>query len=207
MEHKGIIVGITGQSGAGKTAVSAMLAARGYPVIDADLVARQVVAKGSKCTLDLAVEFGIEILNVDGTLNRRKLGSIVFTDKKKRMRLNRITFPYIQEEIFLQVEGLRKKGKNVIFLDAPTLIESGTHKRCDKVVSVIAPLELRVRRIIQRDELTREEAMQRISAQHGDAYYTSRSDFVIENSGDIDGLREKVAQLIDRCCPDQQKEE
>jgi len=206
MEQKALLVGLTGQTGAGKTLVSTLLTSRGYRVIDADMVARRVVAKGAQCTLDLAVEFGIEILNADGTLNRRKLGSIVFADKKKRSILNKITFPYIQDEIFAQVRELRKKGNKAIFLDAPTLIESGTHKECDKVVSVIAPLETRLLRIMRRDKISREDALLRVKAQHDDEFYTSRSDFVIENGGDLSELRVKVMQMLD-CITDEHPEE
>lgn len=197
MERINGLAGLTGQTGAGKTLVSSMLAGHGLRVIDADLVARSVVAKGSKCTLDLAVAFGIGILGADGTLNRKKLGDIVFADKQKRLMLNKIIFPYIQEEIFAQVEAMLREDPDVIFLDAPTLIESGTDKRCGRVVSVIAPLEQRLQRVIARDRISEEAALLRIRAQHDDEFYTSRSDFVIENNGDINDLRVKVLQLID----------
>ncbi len=205
IEKTSILVGLTGQTGAGKTLVSTLLSNLGYRVIDADVVARQVVAKGAKCTLDLAVEFGIEILNADGTLNRRKLGNIVFNDKQKRIALNRITFPYIQEAIFEQVNVLKNKGYKTIFLDAPTLIESGTHKRCDKVVSVIAPLETRMARIIDRDKISEEEAMARIGSQHEDEYYTAISDYVICNDGDMRDLRSHVSAMLESICGDVQQ--
>jgi len=200
MEQKSIFVGLTGQTGAGKTTVSTLLVNMGLRVIDADVVARHVVAKGAKCILVLALEFGIEILNVDGTLNRHRLGNIVFSDKQKRMTLNRITFPYIQEEIFFRVQELRRKADGPIFLDAPTLIESGTHKECDRVVSVIAPEQKRLMRIVERDKISEEDARLRIRAQHDDEYYTSVSDFVIENNGDLSSLREKTARMLEVVC-------
>lgn len=193
---KECLIGLTGQTGAGKTLVSTLLKSHGVHVIDADVVARQVVAQGARCTLDLTMAFGIEILNSDGSLNRRQLGSIVFADRKKRALLNKISFPYIQEEIFLQVEELHNKGTMMIFLDAPTLFESGTHTRCDKVVSVIAPLEMRLERIIDRDKISREDALLRIKAQHDDEFYTSRSDYVIVNDGDLSQLRTKVDEML-----------
>lgn len=204
--QQGLLVGLTGQTGAGKTLVSKVLSSRGFRVIDADIVARQVVAQGAKCTLELALEFGIGILNTDGTLDRKKLGSIVFSDREKRIKLNHIIFPHIQEEIFSQVEQLRLKGEQVIILDAPTLIESGTHKKCDRVVSVIAPMPLRLARIMERDKITEEEAVLRIRAQHGDEYYTSHSNFVINNDGDMSELRVKVMELIDYISPGTAKE-
>lgn len=199
-EQKSVVIGLTGQTGAGKSTVSAMLADRGFRVIDADLVARQVVEKGKKCLIDLALEFGIEILDGEGNLNRRKLGRMVFADREKRKRLNQITFPYIQEEILEQIEGFRRKGDTVIFLDAPTLFESGSERFCDRVVSVVAPRELRRERILVRDELTFSEAENRMSSQQDDEYYASRSDFVIRNDGSMTHLRVQLIEMLELCC-------
>lgn len=197
-EKKGMIIGLTGQTGAGKSTVCEMLKLRGYRIIDADLVARGVVDKGEKCLLDLAIEFGIEILNSDGTLNRRKLADIAFRDKGKRVRLNQITHPYILEEIELQAGKLFQRGETVVFLDAPTLFESGGDKLCDKIVSVVAPVKLRAGRIKSRDLLTDDEARARIGAQQKNKFYTERSDFVIENNSDISALRVLVMEMLDR---------
>lgn len=197
MGQTSVIVGLTGQTGAGKSIVSNLLVNRGYKVLDADLVARQVVMKGSKCLVDLALEFGIEILESDGTLNRRKLGSIVFADKAKRKKLNQIIFPYIKEEIMDQLRELCNAGVPVIFLDAPTLFESGTNAYCDKVVSVMAPRELRKQRIIARDGLSELDADNRINSQLSDEYYTSHSDYIIDNSGDLSALRVGVLEMLD----------
>lgn len=194
--NNGLVIGLTGQTGAGKTNVSNLLLHRGFRVIDADYVARQVVAKGTKCLLDLAIEFGIEILEAEGTLNRRKLGEIVFRDKNSRARLNQITFPYIQEEILVQIREYISKGDQIVFLDAPTLFESGTDKYCDKIVSVIAPFEDRLRRVTHRDQISNEDALARMNAQHDDEYYASRSDFVINNNGDLSDLRVLVVEML-----------
>lgn len=207
MKKKTAIVGLTGQTGAGKSIVSGMLRDRGFRVIDCDVVARQVVEKGKGCLLDLSIEFGIEILNSDGTLNRKKLGGMVFGDKERQRALNRITFPYIQEEIFKVVERYAAAGEKAVFLDAPTLIESGTHKDCHKVVSVIAKPEERFIRIVRRDGLSTEEANQRMSAQHSDEFYTENSDFVIENNGDMAELRVKVMEMLDAIGVDLPEEE
>jgi dephospho-CoA kinase len=190
------IVGLTGQTGAGKTLVSTMLTERGYRVIDCDAVARQVVQKGKECLLDLTIEFGIEILQPDGTLNRQALGAAAFGDKQKLKRLGQIIYPYIKEEIFRLTEQYRSSGEAVVFFDAPTLIESGTDAYCDKIVSVIAPPEERFLRISRRDNLTAEEAERRMNAQHEDEFYTSRSDFVIRNTGDMTDLRVTVMEML-----------
>ena len=198
MRKNGLLVGLTGQTGAGKTTVSGYLIRLGYRVIDADLVARQVVAGGSRCIAELATAFGMDIILRDGTLDRRKLGDIIFADKEKRAKLNRIIFPYIQDEIFGEVERLRHDGVNVIFLDAPTLFESGSDKECDLIVSVIAPLRLRLARIMARDRLGEKQAMNRIKSQQEDEFYTSRSDFVIVNDKDLGQLREQLDSLTQK---------
>ena len=197
MQRKTLIVGLTGQTGAGKSLVCTLLTDRSFDIIDCDMVARKVVEKGRKCLLDLAVEFGSEIIDANGTLNRRKLGSIAFSNKENRKKLNQITFPYIKEELFNMIEKLRECGKEVVFLDAPTLIESGVDKYCDKVVSVIAPAEDRFVRIVRRDGLSAEEAGKRMSAQGDDEFYTSRSGFVIKNDGDMAWLRVQVMEMLD----------
>ncbi|MGI6403006.1 MAG: dephospho-CoA kinase [Oscillospiraceae bacterium] len=196
MISKRILVGLTGQTGAGKTVVSRYLQQKGYQVINADAVAREVVAKGSQCLLDLVLAFGVDILQADGTLNRRKLGDIVFTDPEKRKTLNRITFPYIQEEIFSRVEQLQQQGADIVFLDAPTLFESGTHKRCDQIVSVIAPPEIRLERILQRDDITQEQGKARMSAQHPDEFYTTRSHHVLVNDSSLPDLFAQVDEML-----------
>lgn len=200
MENNCIVVGLTGQTGAGKSTVSRLLSSRGYRVIDADIVARQVVQKGNECLLELALEFGTRILDAEGNLNRRKLGAMVFADRAKRQRLNQITFPYIQEEIRTQLEALRRSGEPVVFLDAPTLFESGSDRFCDKVVSVVAKKSLRLARILARDKITEQEAENRIASQFDDEYYQSRSDFTIRNDSDLTALRIQVLEMLDICC-------
>lgn len=197
-ESKGIIVGLTGQTGAGKSTVCSLLISRNYKVVDADIVARQVVEGGEECLLDLAIEFGIEILNADGTLNRRKLADIAFNDKEKRMKLNQITHPFILKKIEDMAKDAINSGEPVVFIDAPTLFESGGDALCDKIVSVIAPQPVRVGRIRSRDGLTEKESLARIGSQHDDSYYTDRSDFVIDNSSDLSALRVMVMEMLDR---------
>ena len=189
-------IGLTGQTGAGKTVVSDMLRERGFAVIDCDRVSRDVVSAGTDCLMELVTEFGVEILQADGTMNRHRLGNIVFNDKKKRIRLNEIIFPHIQAAIDMRIASLEKTGCQTVIMDAPTLFESGIDAQCDKVVSVIAPQWTRKRRILARDNITEEQAESRILAQHPDSFYTSRSDFVIENEGGIGELLVTVLEMI-----------
>ena len=198
MGKNGLLVGLTGQTGAGKTTVSGYLINQGYRVIDADIVARHVVAKGGECIAELAAHFGEEIMLPDKTLDRRKMGDLIFSDKEKRILFNKIIFPYIQREILGEVTRMRADGAPIIFLDAPTLFESGIHKNCDKIISVIAPEKTRLARIMARDNLTQERAMSRIRAQQNDEFYTARSDYVITNQGDLGELRDQLDSAIDK---------
>ena len=191
-----MIVGLTGQTGAGKSTVSDYLRENGVVVIDADKIAREVVETGSACIADIALEFGCEYINMDGTLNRKKMARTVFNDKEKLKKLNNLMFPYIIDSIRRELKRLREQQEGIIVLDAPTLFESGADRECDRVVSVTADVQSRKERIIRRDKLTEEEADERIQAQHDEEYYKSRSWQVLENNGvaccclpvDADGL-------------------
>jgi len=198
MKNNGLLVGLTGQTGAGKTTVSGYIINLGYRVIDADVVARHVVAGGGECITELAANFGDEILLPDKTLDRRKMGDIVFADKEKRDLLGKIIFPYIRQEILREVEQMRKDGAPIIFLDAPTLFESGIYQNCNRIISVIAPEDIRTQRIMVRDGLTKERALGRIRAQHDNEFYTLRSDYVISNQGGLSELREQLDNVIDK---------
>ena len=195
---KNMVVGLTGQTGAGKSTVSDYLRENGMAVIDADKVAKEVVETGSACIADIALEFGCEYINADGTLNRKKMAKTVFTDKAKLKKLNALMFPYIIRRLCEEIERSRREGEGIIVLDAPTLFESGADRECDYVVSVIADEQSRKERIIRRDGLTQQEAQERISAQHNEEYYKSRSDEILENNEGVDSLKNRTSALISR---------
>ena len=155
-----------------------------------------MVEQGSACIADIALEFGCEYINMDGTLNRRKMARTVFGDKAKLKKLNSLMFPYIIEEIRGELARLKEEQGGLIVLDAPTLFESGADKECDYVVSVTAAAPERERRIIARDGLSQEEARERIAAQHDEDYYKSRSWRVLENNGSADSLKNEVSALL-----------
>ncbi len=193
---KNIVLGLTGQTGAGKSTLCRYLQQKGCTVIDADQVARNVVEKGSACIADIVLEFGVEYLTMDGNLNRRKLGESVFTDKAKLKKLNDIMFPYIINNIKEKIAEAKDASEGIIILDAPTLFESGCDKFCDKVISVIASQDVRCHRIIERDGLSEEEAMHRITAQHSDSFYTERSWMVLQNNSDVDDLKQQADHML-----------
>ncbi|MEG1993337.1 MAG: dephospho-CoA kinase [Oscillospiraceae bacterium] len=192
---KAVVIGLTGQTGAGKSTVCKIFSNANMFVIDADKVAREVLENEKRCLADIILEFGCLYLTSSGNLDRGKLGSFVFANKDKLKRLNAITFPYILKSIKDKInENLYKQ--NVIIIDAPTLFESGADEFCDKIVSVIAREELRKYRIIQRDNLSEADAQNRINSQHNDDYYTGKSWIVIDNSEDIGELEAKTYDAI-----------
>ncbi len=192
------VLGLTGPTGAGKSTVRDILSQRGFPVIDADKVARNVISGSEKCLMDLALSFSVSILNHDGTLNRQKLADIVFADKNKLKQLNKITFPHIRAEISRIISEETGKNESLVILDAPTLFESGCDKMCSGVLTVTASEKDRLNRILLRDRLSDKQARLRINAQHSEEFYTKRANYVIINDGDIDELKIKTFEVLDR---------
>ena len=188
-----MIIGLTGQTGAGKSTVCDFLREKGIYVIDCDKVSRQVTEKGSKTLSQLAETFGNDIILEDGSLNRRELASRAFQSAEKTALLNSITHPAITESISKVISEQKEKH---IILDAPTLIESGVYKLCDKIVSVLADSSVRKERIMARDNLTLSEAEKRMSAQKDDYFYKEYSDLVILNNGDRSQAIESAQQIF-----------
>ena len=189
MQNKKLI-GITGGSGCGKSHLSSRLRERGIPVIDCDLVSREIMTKDTPCAKEVCEFFGEEIIE-SGEINRRKLGKIVFSDPEKLKKLNEITHKYILESIYNKMAA---EESDVICTDGATLIESGIS--CDMMVGIVADKEVRKKRIMERDSLTDEEALLRISAQKDDSFYIENCDFVIDNSlGNID-IDEFIKKII-----------
>lgn len=192
---KGLVVGLTGQTGAGKSTVSRVLSGAGIPVIDCDLLSRQAVRPGSRCLEELIDALGSEILQPDGFLDRGKTAMLVFSDPDKLAALNRITHRAILELVRQEMKLLFRQGAPLLVLDAPTLFESGADGLCQVVVSVIAPSKVRYERILARDSLSPQAAKRRMNAQQPDDFYTHRSEYVIFNDGSLAHLEEKAAAL------------
>lgn len=190
-----MVIGLTGQTGAGKTTVSEEFARAGFAVVNADEVAHSVMEIGSRCLKAVAQEFGLHILSEDSSLDRRALGDIVFSDRDKLKRLSDITNPYILETIGKKIQ---QSGAPFLLLDAPTLFESGADRLCDRVLCLLADREVRRERIMRRDGLTPERADKRIDSQHDDEYYISRSNYVLYNNDTVENLRLRTADIIHR---------
>ena len=185
-----MVVGLTGQTGAGKSTVSKVFAANGFAVIDADQVARRVVEKGTKCLDEIADFFGEGVINEDGSLNRKALAAIVFSDKAKLETLNTITYPYITSEILRQIRVHAMKDEKLILLDAPTLFESRADDFCEIIISVLADEDIREKRIIARDGLTQEQARRRMNSQLNEDFFRSHSDYIIRNNGNMETVND-----------------
>ncbi|MBP0966136.1 MAG: aminopeptidase [Oscillospiraceae bacterium] len=208
MEHC-FLIGLTGQTGAGKTTVSTLFAEQGVAVINADAVAREVVQPGHPCLRALAKVCGNRILQPDGQLDRKATAALIFSDMQAKQRYLAVMFPYITAAVRERIAALTAAGHHMILLDAPTLFESGLDRCCDAVVSVTADAGIRKTRILSRDALTEQQAEQRMNAQHTEEFFRAHSDAVIENNGDTPALRADVIRLLDtlRCQaqPDMQK--
>lgn len=195
-----LVVGLTGQTGAGKSTVGAMFTERGIPSIDCDRVAREVVEPGTACLTSLAEAFGAGILREDGSLDRRALGRIVFSDAAALERLNGLIFPAILTALRQRLDLLEEQGERCVLLDAPTLFESGADGLCGKIVSVTAGEDVRQARICARDGISAEDARRRMESQHTEEWFRAHSDFVVENNGGLDGLRAQVDEILPRLC-------
>lgn len=190
------IIGLTGMSGAGKTTACEAFSECGVGIINCDIVARIVVEKGKPALSELSARFGDDIILPDGTLDRRKIGNLIFSDEKARIVFNEIIYPYISYEMIMNAVKYIKGGSEYVLLDAPTLFESGTDSLCDVIVSVVALHEDSVSRIMLRDNLSREEAENRLSSQFSADFYSEKSDFCVLNNGTKEELKEKIKRIF-----------
>ncbi len=183
------ILGVTGNIASGKSTVTGLLAELGATVIDSDLVYRELAAPGTPLLARLAKRFGDEIVGDDGSLDRRRLGAIVFADPEALHDLDRITHPAVIAEVDQRVAA---KTDGVVVLDAVKLIESGHADGCDAVWVVVTDPEEQVTRLMKRNSLPAEEARRRVAAQPPIGPKLARADLVIDNSGSRDETRKQV---------------
>ncbi|MCX7781393.1 MAG: dephospho-CoA kinase [Negativicutes bacterium] len=186
------IIGLTGGIASGKSTVSKQLGELGAYVVDADQIARDIVQPGEPAWKEIQRQFGPEILLADGSINRKKLGEIVFSDSEAREKLNRITHPRIELAALQAIEKAKAEGYNIAVLDVPLLIESGWQRLVDAVWVVYTDRETQLLRLMNRDNLTREAALSRIRSQMSLDEKKNYADIVIDNSGGHKDTRRQV---------------
>lgn len=192
------IVGITGPSGSGKSLLSKYISDAGIPCINADEVYHSLLTPPSPCIDAIAKVFSNRVIAPDGSLDRPVLSSIVFGDKKALELLNETVLPIVIAKIKDLISELEALSHTVVAVDAPTLIESGFHKECDLVVSVIASTTSRLERIKARDGISDDLASARLSAQKDDSFYTEHADLVILNDSGKEHFQRAAEALIEK---------
>ena len=188
------ILGLTGGIACGKSTISAYLKEFGLPVIDADECSRVVVEKGSIGFEKLTEIFGNKILENDGTLNRKALGQIVFSDSEQLSLLNSVMEPLIREEISRRLN--QENNADLVVLDAPLLIEQHYDKICDFIMTIDVPKKIQLERLIERDNLSEDEAKSRIESQLSSRERNGFADVVIDSSGTVEQTRKQVIKWL-----------
>lgn len=188
------IIGLTGGIASGKSTVSNMLKELGLPVIDADQVAREIVEPGQRAFNDIVREFGPQVVGPDGQLDRKALGDLVFAHPNLRLKLNSITHPRLWEVFNYRMQELPADVKIVVW-DVPLLLETGMDQKVDEVWLVWVDVPLQIERLMKRDNLTEEEARQRLRAQMPIEEKMKRADRLIDNRGTVEETRALVTKF------------
>lgn len=187
------LIGLTGQSGAGKSTAARFFAAHGACVISADAIVRELYRGQSPCVKSIAACFGADCVAADGSIDRSVLAERAFSCAENTALLGRLVHPFVTSRL---LELL--KGKNgIVFYDAPQLFESGADVICDRVVAVTADAAVRKKRVMARDGITEAQADSRLNAQYSEAFFRDNSDMVIQNNGGAAELRRQVDQVYE----------
>lgn len=197
-EIMGKTIGLTGSVATGKSTVSNMIQQAGIPLVDADIAARKVVEPGTEGLKEIVAYFGEEILLADGTLDRAKLGEIIFKDKEKREKLNEITHPRVKDYMLEARERFFRSGEELVFFDIPLLFESHLESLVDQIVVVWTTPETELKRLMERNNLTKEDALRRIESQMGIDEKARKADFVIDNNESLEKTQKQVYTFIER---------
>ena len=205
MNNKVKVVGLTGGIGTGKSTAAEYLKDKGFAHIDADQIGRDITADGSPMLPvldgifgpggDYGVE-GIDIIREDGSLDRKALASIVFTDMERKLKLDEVMFKAIIAETERLIDVYAAEGPVGILIDAPLLFEAGLDKKCDIVLLIVADIDVRIHRVCARDGATEQEVRNRINSQMSDEEKKLRSDVIIDNSGTLDALEEQLRKFF-----------
>lgn len=189
-------VGLTGSIAVGKSYVCSVFRELGAFVIDADQIARDVVARGTPGLRSIVEEFGDEVIARDGSLDRKKLAEIVFNDEEKRLRLNAIVHPLVineQDRILSEIEATGRSA--IVIVEAALMIESGGFRRFDRLIVVWCRPEIQIQRLMSRDGLTSDEAEKRIAAQMPQSEKMRYADFLIDTSEGFESTRKQCEDV------------
>ncbi|GEP84114.1 dephospho-CoA kinase [Staphylococcus piscifermentans] len=191
----GKVIGLTGGIGTGKSTVSELLAAHGFKIVDADVASREAVKKGSEGLQQVKQVFGEEAIDDNGEMNRKYIGEIVFNDAEKRKELNQIVHPIVREIMENQKEKYLSEGYNVI-MDIPLLFENNLQDTVDETWLVYASESIQVERLMERNDLSQEEAKARVYSQISIDKKQRMADHVIDNRGTLLELKQNLEQLL-----------
>ena len=193
------VVGLTGNIAYGKTEVAKIFKDLGAKIIDADQIAREVVKPGEIAWEEIHKEFGEDILNPDRTINRLKLGEIVFNDNEKRDRINKITHPRIIERMKELIKKYKRDNVKVVIIEATLIVEKGGLKdTIEELIVVTSDKETQIKRILERDGFKREEAISRIESQIPITEKEKHASYVIDNSGTLSETRKQVEEVWEK---------
>ena len=193
-----ITLGITGRSGCGKSTVTAEFSAQGVPLADADRLSREILLPGSPLLPKLAQRFGADILNTDGTLNRRLLADRAFVTSEGKAALDSLTHPEIVRRIRAAKQAALDAGAPLFVLDGAVIVGTAAQAECDRLCVVTAPFETSVARIVARDGISPEMAVRRLNAQTPETTLTAQADYVLRNDADLACLQAAARQLCGR---------
>ncbi|WP_419892772.1 dephospho-CoA kinase [Oceanobacillus kimchii] len=191
-----VVIGLTGGIASGKSTVSSMFQAKKFPVIDADLIAREVVEPGERAYDQVVEVFGKEIIKDDHKINRPKLGSIIFTDEDKRKQLNAIVHPAVRSRMLSKRDDYIKKGMPCVVLDIPLLFESNLTHLVDKTLVVYVDEDVQLSRLMKRNGYSEKEASDRIKAQMPLKEKANLADILIDNNHSIEETKVQLDQVL-----------
>ena len=191
-----MIIGLTGSIASGKSTVAKMIQSYRLPIVDADQVARQVVEPGSLTLLRIAEVFGKDVISEDGTMDRAKVGNLIFHDESKRQQLNAIIHPAIREEMIRQRDEFISYGEKNVFMDIPLLFESKLEHFVERIIVVSVREDVQLERLMERNGLTEEEAKARIATQIPVKDKEALADIVIYNNGSLEDTALQLQNVL-----------
>lgn len=193
-------IGLTGGIGSGKSTVSLMLKKKGFPIIDADIVAREVLETYPQILEQVKKHFGYNFFNENGKLKRKEFGNFIFSKEDRKKDYENIIMPFIKNEIFNRITELEKEKEEVCILDAPTLIENGLHLKMDINILVWVDLKTQIERVKKRDVLSEDQVFNRINSQMSLEDKKKVVDYIIDNSGTIERTKRQVNKILQEIC-------